>query len=271
MHTIQGTLLDFRQLEQLASGNSHIHRLDPRVKILTTLVFSIAVISFDKLEISSLLPFILFPVVLSAQASIPPGYILKKLALVIPFAIMIGIFNPLFDRTVVATLGPLDITGGWMSFLSIILRTTLTVSAALLLVSVTGFNNICQSLSQMGVPQVFTTQLLFLYRYIFVLTEEVSSISRAYALRSINGKKMNIRVLSSLLGNLLLRTWERAERIHLAMLSRGYNGLFINRKTDTLRRNDLIFLCSWSLFFTLMRFNNLPELLGRIVTGLWNG
>jgi len=144
----------------------------------------------------------------------------------------------------------------------------LTVSAALILVSVTGFNTICQALNQMGVPQVFATQLLFLYRYIFVLAEEVSSISKAYTLRSVNGKKMGIKVFTPLLGNLLLRTWERAERIHLAMLSRGYNSLFKTKQSTSHRSTDLIFLLSWSLFFILMRFNNLSELLGRLVTGM---
>jgi cobalt/nickel transport system permease protein len=181
---------------------------------------------------------------------------------------MIGIFNPLFDRNVLASFGFLEITGGWISFLSIIIRTMLTVSAGILLVAVTGFNTICQALNQMGVPQPFTTQLLFLYRYIFVLAEEVSCISTAYKLRSVTGSSIRIKTFIPLLSNLLLRTWERSERIHLAMLSRGYNGIFNKNPATALGRTDLMFLFGWALIFIFMRFNNLSVFLGRLITGI---
>lgn len=268
MQNIEGTLLDFRRLDQLASENSSIHKLDPRSKILVTLAFIFTVVSFSKHEISALLPFVIFPVTISAQGNIPFSYILKKLILILPFAVMIGIFNPFFDRNILVSLGFLDITGGWISCLSIIVRTMLTVSGALILVAVTGFNTICLALKQMGVPQAFTTQLLFLYRYIFVLAEEAGVISNAYALRSITGKRMGLSTFTPLLGNLLLRTWERAERIHLAMLARGYNGLFNTRRVTSLRTADLLFIFGWSILFILMRFNNMSEILGRFITGM---
>jgi cobalt/nickel transport system permease protein len=268
MQSIEGTLLDFRRIDQLASGNSFIHRIDARAKIFTTLFFIFSVISFKNHEISSLLPFFIFPVVISAQGNIPFSFILKKLVMILPFAIMIGIFNPLFDRNVLVSLGFLEITGGWISFLSIIIRTMLTVSVGIILIGVTGFNVICQALNQMGIPQPFTNQLLFLYRYIFVLAEEVSSISSAYKSRSLTGNKVGIRTFTPLLGNLLLRTWERAERIHLAMLARGYNGVFYKSKVKSLNRTDLLFLFGWTSIFIALRFNNLSVFIGRLITGI---
>jgi len=268
MQNIEGTLLNFRRIDLLASENSFIHRIDARVKILVTLFFIFSVISFNNHEISALLPFFIFPAAVSTLGKIPFSYILKKLILILPFAVMIGIFNPLFDRHVLVSIGSIEITGGWISLLSIIIRTMLTVSAGVILVCVTGFNTICQALNQMGIPQPFTTQLFFLYRYIFVLAEEVCSISNAYRLRSVTGRRMGISTFTPLLGNLLLRTWERAERIHLSMLSRGYNGVFNKIPVTPLNRTDLKFLFGWSFIFIVLRFNNLSVFLGRLITGI---
>ena len=78
-------------MDTLASRQTSIHMLDPRAKLLTTLVFIITVVSFGKYDISPLIPFFIYPVVLCTMGNVPPGYLLKKLALVSPFAIFIGI------------------------------------------------------------------------------------------------------------------------------------------------------------------------------------
>ena len=73
---------------------------------------------------------------------------------------------------------------GWISFASILLRFTLTVTAALTLIATTSFTGICMALEKMGCPRVFALQLLFLYRYLFVLVDEASRLIRARALRT---------------------------------------------------------------------------------------
>ncbi len=102
-------------------------------------------------------------------------------------------------------------------------------------------------------PQVFAVQLLFLYRYIFVLTEEGSGSSRARELRSCGGKGLGIQSFGSLVGHLLLRTWMRAERIHMAMLARGFTGEFHARQPSRFGGRELLFLLGWSAFFVVLR------------------
>ena len=207
MASIDGALLDFRRMDRLAAGDTALHRLDPRAKVLVTLVFIGTVVSFGKYAVTGMIPLVIFPVVMVSLGNLPPGYIAKKIALLCPFALVVGMFNPLFDRTVLVHLGPIDITGGWVSFTSIIIRAILTVGAALILVGVTGFPAICQALERLGVPQLFAVQLLFLYRYIFVLTEEGARASRARELRSFGKKGLGMASFGSLVGHLLLRTW----------------------------------------------------------------
>ena len=263
---IEKIFYDLGRLDSLAEADSPVHRLDPIAKVLTTLVFVVMVVSFDKYTISGLLPFFLYPALLIGVGNLPFIYFVRKLLLVSPFVLCIGIFNPLLDRSILLEIGPLAISGGWLSFLSLLLRFVLSVSAALLLIATTGFPAICQALNRMGAPRIFTVQLLFLYRYLFVLTEESIRMLRAHSLRSF-GKKVDFSVFKQLLGNLLLRTLARAQRIHLAMLSRSFTGEIRLMHQHRIGVAELVFSIGGIGAFILLRFNNLPQLLGRLLLG----
>jgi len=268
MASIDGALLDFKRMDRLAAGDTVLHRLDPRAKVLVTLIFIGTVISFDKYAVTGMIPLVIFPVVMVSLGNLPSSYIAKKIALLCTFALVVGMFNPLFDRTVLVHLGPVGITGGWISFTSIVIRAILTVGAAVILVGVTGFPAICQAIERLGAPRVFTVQLLFLYRYLFVLTEEGARVSRARELRSFGKKGLGVGSFGPLVGHLLLRTWARAERIHMAMLVRGFSGEFYTRREYHFGCRELLFLCGWSALFITLRLYNLPHLLGTLVTGI---
>ena len=268
MLAIDGSFLDFKQLDLLALRQTAIHRLDPRAKVLTTFCFIVCVVSFDKYEVSAMLPFLIYPVALIAAGNLPPGYILRKTLIVIPFALMIGLFNPVFDRQVIMQVGSLDIWGGWVSCYSILMRAILTASAAIVLVATTGFPAICEALEKLRMPQVFTVQLLFLYRYIFDLTDEGARVARARQLRTYGRRGLGMRQFGSLAGHLLLRTWARAERIHMAMLARGFSGeVHATRRQIHFGSRDLLFTCCWMAAFILLRIHNLPQLLGNLIMG----
>ena len=268
MASIDGALLDFRRMDRLASGDTALHRLDPRAKVLVTLAFIVTIVSFDKYAVTALVPLFLFPVVMVSLGNLPSRYIIKKIAILCPVALVAGMFNPFFDREVLLHIGAIGITGGWVSFASIVVRAILTVGAAIILVGVTGFPAICQALERLGAPRVFAVQLLFLYRYLFVLTEEGARVSRARELRSFGEKGLGLGSFGPLVGHLLLRTWRRAERIHVAMLARGFIGEFHTRREFRFGSKELFFLCGWSALFVMLRLRNLPDLLGTLVTGI---
>jgi cobalt/nickel transport system permease protein len=268
MLSIDGAILDFKQLDLLANGSSSLHRLDPRAKVIATLVFIIAVVSFGKYELSPLLPFFIYPAALIGTANLPAGFIIRKTILVLPFAFVVGMFNPLLDRSPLLAVGTIIISGGFVSWIAIIVKAMLTVTAALTLVAVTGFPAICRALEQMGTPQAFTVQLMFLYRYIFVLTEEAGRASRARQLRACGKKGLGIASYGSLIGHLLLRTWQRAERIHMAMIARAFDGEFRTRQISSFGMAESVFLIGWISLFVIFRLNNLPQLLGGLMTGI---
>jgi cobalt/nickel transport system permease protein len=252
-------------MDTMASGDSPLHLLDPRAKLITTLIFIIAVVSFNRYTLIGFVPFFLYPIVMISAGGLPAGYFIRKVLLVSPFAILIGIFNPLLDREILSHIGTIAISGGWISFFSILLRFFLTVSSVLILISLTGFNKVCRALIGLGVPRVFVIQMLFFYRYIFVLVEEAEKMEMARSLRSFNDMSRPFRIFVSIVGHLLLRSYDRADRIYLAMQCRGFDGNIRLLRALRLNWKDLAFTAGWSLLFILFRFDNIPIRMGRLV------
>jgi len=263
--TIDATFFDIGRLDQLAQQHTPMHRLDPRAKVLTTMAFIVAVVSFPKYEVAGLVPFLVFPVMFATVGQLPLALIIRKVVVVAPFAVMVGIFNPFFDREILIRLGSIGISGGWVSFASIMLRFCLTIGMAFVLIATTSFQGVCLALLRLGLPKVLTVQLLFLYRYIFVLGDEAIRVVRARALRSFAGRGLGIRVFASVVGHLLLRTLQRAQRVHLAMLSRGFDGEMRMLRPWQVCAVDVVFVLGWWAAFAVMRMYNLPQLLGAIV------
>ncbi len=254
-------------MDELAAGDTFIHRLDPTAKLIVTLTFIVVVVSFDKYTVTALLPFLLYPVVLAVQSELPIWYLAKRVLIAAPFVMCTAIFNPVFDHGVRAHIGTIGISGGWISFVSILIKYGCTLSAALILAATTGMNNVAYALSKLRIPRVFVIQLLFMYRYVAVLIEETARVVRAYALRSSADNGVRINAWGSLVGQLLLRTYDRAQRIYRSMLSRGFDGrvriLFSAQRTKV----SIPFLMGWISFFILARIIDIPFFIGRVVVG----
>jgi cobalt/nickel transport system permease protein len=258
--------IEIGRMDELGRMDTPVHRLDARAKALVTLAFIAVVISFPLQDVSALTPFLLFPVALMALGRIPPQPVLKKILLAAPFALAVALFNPFLDRQPVATLGPFTVTGGWLSFTSIMLRFLLTVGAALALIACTGMNRLGEGLERLGVPRVFVVQLLFLYRYLFVVADEGSKMFRSVELRSGSARPLHLRTYGSLIGNLLLRSMDRAERVYRAMVARGFDGEIHILRRSAFRWTDVGFVCGWLTFFTVARVWNLADGMGLLLT-----
>lgn len=269
MNNIGKNSFDLGYMDTLASGDSLLNSIDPRSKLITTLAFIVAVVSFDRYAISALMPFFIYPAVLISLGGLPAGYLLKKVLIVSPFAVLVGIFNPIMDRNVLFYIGSIGISGGWVSFFSIIIKFILTVTSALVLIASTGFNKVCDSLIKLGVPRPFVIQLQFFYRYIFVLTDEAERMVRARSFRVFDSGSVGIKTFALLTGNLLLRTLDRAERIYLAMRCRGFDGYVRLIRPMKIGHADLYFVIGWAALFIFCRSNNVSFIMGRFIMGIF--
>jgi len=268
MSKIQTQFLRVGYIDELALGDSPLHRVGAPAKLFTTLFFIVTVVSFNRYTLTAMFPFFIFPAVMISLGGLPIGFIAKSVLIASPFAFMVGVFNPLLDQQVMVDFFGIQVSGGWISFLSILMRFTLTVSAALVLIGLTGFNRVCEALEKFHLPKGFVVQLMFLYRYLFVLAEEAGRMVTARTLRSF-GKGDGLSAYVPLLGHLLLRSMDRAQRIHLAMFSRGFDGSFklVNKHKTSIV--DIVFVLGWCTAFLFFRIYNIPLIMGSAITGIF--
>jgi cobalt/nickel transport system permease protein len=263
MFTIQTSLAGLHHIDTIASGDTPVHRIDARAKIIVTIVFVVTVMSFDSGRIGALVPFFLFPLIMITAGNIPFRDIFIRLSIALPFVVMVGIFNPFIERTPVC-IGGIYVAAGWVSFLSIIMRCSLTVAAALTVLYTTGMYRLCRGLMLMGVPGVMVLQLLFLNRYLFVLANEAGRMLRARDLRCAVERKPGIQEFGKLAGTLFVRTLDRAERIHTAMISRAFTGEIRLAAKSGFGMSDALFAAGWISLFVLMRLYDVSAIVGGI-------
>lgn len=256
-----------RLLEELARKETSIHKIHPLMKLLTTVIYLIVTVSFSRYEIIGLLPLLFYPVIVFTFAELPLAPILKRILLVEPFIIGIGILNPFFDHQTII-IGGLVLSRGWITFLSIFIKCGLTVTAAILLLATTGMDKLAAALRMLKVPKLFVLQLLLTYRYISVLMEEVARTLRAYSLRAPQQKGVHRSVWGSLAGQLILRTFERAQRVYQAMCLRGFTGEYNTGNHPKFKTLDYVYMFLWILFFIIARICNIPILIGVFLTGV---
>ncbi|MDR3259409.1 MAG: cobalt ECF transporter T component CbiQ [Fusobacteriaceae bacterium] len=262
-----GKINEIYSLESLSRSRTKIHELHPMVKTLTTLVFIVTVVSFHRYTFGSMIPYIFYPFVIIPLSEIPYPMIFKRVLITLPFCLFAGISNIIFDRKIAITLAGIGISYGMISCLTIIYRTFLCVTAILIFVATTPISELTMQLRKMHIPSIFVTLLEMTYRYIGVLMEESYSMMIAYSLRNGRKKGIDIRHAGSFVGQLLLRSVDRAERVYAAMKCRGYGLYNIRLTSKKMKPWDIgycIFVCG---FCVLFRFYDINKFIFRLMGG----
>lgn len=252
-------------LDRLSEGTSTIHALDARAKLVATLAFIATVMSLPKYAVDAALPFAIFPAVMLARSGVPAGFVARRLAVAAPFAVLVGAFNPLLDTATILRIGGIEVSGGWLSFASIVLRFALTIGALILLVATTGVASLARAAERLGTPRAFVVQILSLYRYLFLAADETHRTWLAWHLRAPDGKRPSARIFAAMLGQLLLRSLARARRVHTAMLLRGFDGEVRMLSALCFTARDWAFLLGWLAAFAILRFAHPAELIGALL------
>jgi cobalt/nickel transport system permease protein len=268
MPNITNSIYKIRFLDEMSQKYTIIHKIHPLVKLIVSIAYIILTVSFGKYEIFNLIPLVIYPIVIFNLGDIPFIPILKRALIVLPIVLGMGIFNPIIDKEPIFIFANVFIARGWISYLSLIIKCFYTVITALLFISTTSIDNIAMALGKLHVSKIFTMQFLLTYRYIYVLIEEFASIWTAYSLRAPNQKGIHYKAWGPLLGQLLMRTFDRAQNIYYCMVLRGFNGEYHENEKQMLCLKDYIYLFIWICFFSLVKFYNIPVLLGNIMIGV---
>lgn len=240
-------------LERYSVGQSIIHRLEPRIKVVMTLLFILAVVTLPDAAWLAFVLAWLFVLALNLLAELGPTYSLKRSFVALPFALaaITIIFTlpgqPLFSFT----LGPWQLhatDAGLLRFSSILIRSWIAIQMAILLTATTRFPDLLHALRHLRMPSLIVAIISFMYRYITVLADESQRLMRAREARSagLEGKRpggslqWRARVVGNMAGQLFLRSYERSERIYSAMQARGFAGEFLTLNPHIMRRPDWI-------------------------------
>lgn len=265
MNKMQKALRELSEMDALAARKSPIHTLHPTVKLGSTILYILVTLSFDKYDLGGLVPMVLWPVLLYQISGIDVRSCFYKLRIILPLVMAVGLFNPFFDRTPVLQLGNLVITGGILSMLTLMLKGVFCLMASFLLMATTPIDSLCAALRILHVPGMLTTLLLLTYRYVGVMTEELAVMTDAYHLRAPGQKGIHISAWGSFLGQLLLRSMDRAQELYSSMLLRGYHQHFHYAGIKPFCRRDALYLLVSAAVCFLLRGVRLAEFLGGII------
>ena len=249
--------MHFDAFDRYHETQSFLHRLDPRVKVVIAVAF---ILSNALLPDGAWLAFGLSWLFLLAGnwlSSLGLGFTFRRSLVALPFALIaitvlfsmpgqpLSTFHFLFwDLTIT--------DAGLLRFVSILVRSWLSVQMAILLVAVVRFPDLIHALGHLRVPSILTTIIALLYRYLFVLADEVFRLMRARESRSAalatsapgvrSGRSVawRARVAGHMAGQLFLRSYERSDRVYNAMLARGYQGHMETVNPHELRRRDYL-------------------------------
>jgi cobalt/nickel transport system permease protein len=247
--------------------HSLLHHLDPRIKVLITIAF---IISNALLPDGAWIAVALawgFVLIANVFSQLGIGFTFRRSFIALPFALAaITVLFSIPGKPITSfhfLMWDVTVTdAGLLRFVSIVIRSWLSVQMAILLVAVTEFPKIIHALTHLRVPAILTTIISFLYRYLFVLTDEVMRLLRARqarsaasaGLRSGGSVRWRARIAGHMAGQLFLRSYERSDRIYNAMLARGYKGELMTIHPHHFQRRDW-FICTLSILsLVIMQF-----------------
>jgi cobalt/nickel transport system permease protein len=277
MPNIQRSVDGLSLLEQFARQQSCVHSLHPAVKILGTLVYSAALVSFERHTVSAMLPFAFYPLILAPLADIPLRFLFTRTLFAAPFVFFAALGNVFFERMPACVIGNLTLSAGVLSLLSLVLRAMLCVSAVVLLASVTSISGISAQLRGLGVPALAVMLFEMTFRYIGVLGPEAAAMHRAYHLRGglhraghpeYKKRGVDIKHFGMFAGSFFLRTIDRSERIYAAMKCRGYSLDVKIKPARSVKKTDVIFFALLVISCALCRVFDIPLLAGKAVLSL---
>ncbi len=206
-------------------GSSSIHRLPAHLKIVGALGFVIAVVATPREAFWAFGVYAAVLAAITAAARLPPGFVASRLVVEAPF-VLVALLLPFFAGGDRVTVGGMDLSlpGLWTMW-NILVKATLGLWTSIVLGATTTVPELLGGLGRLRVSRVLTAIAGFMLRYIDLVLGQLGRMRRAMESRAYRPRSLaDTRPIASGVGALFVRSYERGERIHLAMASRGYSG-----------------------------------------------
>ncbi|MDL9977717.1 cobalt ECF transporter T component CbiQ [Microbacterium candidum] len=206
-------------------GSTPLHRLSPRTKLVALLLFAVIVVATPREWIPFYAAYAVFAVIVLAVARVRAGDVLRRLTIEIPFLIFALLLPIVATGPRVDVLGfSLSVSGLWGAW-AILAKATLTLAMSIALVATTEPGRVVLAFGQIGLPRALTSIMTFMVRYLDLIVAEshrmrIARESRGFDAHGVRSWGILARAVASSFG----RAHARGERVHLAMVSRGYDG-----------------------------------------------
>ena len=235
-------------IEELANGDSLIEQLDPRVKIVVVFIFSMVVAVLNQIPVLLCALMLGFLIVLTAK--VPIKELIKRLT---PVNMLIGflwLFLPFtFAGKPIFYLGSLPVTHeGVLHATRISIKSNAIMLMMIILVATTSIFTLGHAMHELRIPKKIVHLFFFTYRYIHVMHREYIRLVNSMKIRGFraNTSLHTYKTFAYMVGMLLVRSFDRAQRVHNAMLCRGFKGNLYSLRKFSIKKKDLVF------FFLMM-------------------
>jgi len=228
-------------IDEFSGLTSFIHRIEPRIKIIVFFGFILCIVLTPP---DSFLAFLLYALLIAgliALSKLPFAYVVKKFLAMFPFILMVSVFLPFMK------------TDGMMIMRNALIKGALSILCMVLLMGTTAYTDLLKAMEKLKFPSLIVMALSFMYRYIFVIEDEMLKMKQAKDARTVGGTKwFHAKALANMLGVLFIRSYERAEAVYLAMCSRGFDGNIKTINDSRIKLKDWVFFAAIAALLILI-------------------
>jgi len=235
-------------MNSMISRQTVSDNINPKAKVLALISLAVISVSTKPLDFAPFIGFYILIFALFIFLQIDMGLFCSRTVKILPFIFFIGIFIPFIGYSesggVISATGEFGFTStGLELYLYMVLKSSTALFFLLLLTLSTPFENILKALENLGLPKVFVASLGMTFRYLSLISSEAEKMKRAVLCRGFEGKSLlQIKIIGNLIASLLLRSFERGERVYKAMVSRGFEGTFPASEFKEMKQSDYLFI-----------------------------
>ncbi|MFF5211593.1 cobalt ECF transporter T component CbiQ [Streptosporangium sp. NPDC000396] len=206
-------------------GDTPVHRLPPQCKLVAVACFALVVVATPREWFAAFALYALILVAVALAARLPLAFVLRRMVIELPFVLFALVIPFIGFGERVSFMGvSLSVAGLWAGW-NILAKATLGVVASILLAATTEPRLMLLGAQRLRLPPLLVQIATFMLRYMDVILDEMRRMRVARESRGFVAKDVrHIPVIARSAGALFIRSYERGERVHLAMLSRGYTG-----------------------------------------------
>jgi cobalt/nickel transport system permease protein len=183
-------------------------------------------------------------ILVATVARVGPHVLWSRARVVLPLVVFVAVFLPFVRGGAQISLGPVSVSeAGLATFAAVSVKACLGTLSAVLLGATTSFPDVLHALERLRAPRLLVLIAGFMYRYLFVIVDETRRMRTALAARAYRPRHvLEAAAIGRVVISMFLRTFDRGERVYVAMLARGYGGTMPRLDSLALRRTDVVFL-----------------------------